>query len=204
MTEIENKKTNIWKTAFLVLLGILVGCAVFLFIQFGGDREEEYHSSQSTEEITDASFSVQLEKEQVNNLISYYLNDFLKDSGVKYKFYLEDQALLNGTFDLLGYDMQFYLYFDPFVMENGDIKLKAKELSIGKLPLPVSQVMKFAKKKFDVPNWVEIDIENETVVLHLSDFQMKNNMKIKAEKINLIDDDIRFDVYIPTATEEDE
>lgn len=216
MKQVDNKQQNTvltspgkevtnnpWKISFLILLGLLIGAFIFLSIQVSSNREKEYVSQQAQSAVKEPSFSVQLKKEQVNELISYYLNDFLSDSGVKYKFYLEDKALLNGTFDILGYDMQFYLYFDPYVMENGDVQLKAKELSLGKLPLPISQVMKFAKKKFTVPDWVEINSEEEIVTLHLSDFVMQNKMQIKAEKINLVDDDIRFNVYIPTEEREE-
>lgn len=200
LKEAKKMKTqkNPWRTYFLILLGIIIGLVLFVVIQVSGQREKEYVAQQEQIESKEPSFSVQLKKAQVNELISYYLNDFLKETGVDYKFYLEDKALLNGTFDILGYDMQFYLYFDPFVMENGDVQLKAKELSLGKLPLPISQVMTYAQKKFTVPEWVEIDPEKEIVTLHLSQFTLQNKMKIKAEKINLVDDDIRFNVFIPT------
>lgn len=198
-TTTDRLKKNPWKIAFITLTAILLGIVLFVAFQGGRQREQVYQETQPSLNTLKPSFSVQLKKEQVNELISYYLNDFLSDSGVKYKFYLEEQAMLNGTFDILGYDLQFYLYFDPFVMENGDVQLKAKNLSLGKLPLPIKQIMSFAKKKFEIPDWVEISPEEEIVTLHLSQFEMKNKMKISAEKMNLIDDDIRFNVYIPTS-----
>lgn len=199
----QPKKRNPWKLAFIILLGAILGSLIFTLIQVSGEREKEFTANQSVAVEAKPSFSVQLKKEQVNELISFYLNDFLKDSGVKYSFYLENQALLNGTFDILGYDMQFYLYFEPYVMENGDVQLKAKSLSLGKLPLPIKQVMSFAKKKFDVPEWVTIDPDTEVIVLRLSEFTMQNKMKVSAEKIDLIDDDIRFNVYVPTTSKGD-
>lgn len=196
------KSPNKWQIAFITLLAILIGGMTFLFVQVSGEREPSLTSQKEVALPVKPSFSLQLEKEQVNEIISFYLNDFLKDTGVKYRFYLENQALLNGTFDILGYDLQFYLYFEPYVMENGDIQLKAKSLSLGKLPLPIKQVMTFAKKKFTIPEWVSVSPDDEIIMLHLSQFTMQNQMKIRAEKINLIDDDIRFNVYLPTTKEE--
>lgn len=201
-TSIENgfKKLlkNPWKMAFLVLIGLLIGATVFLVSRMMTARESTYKpAEESVSNEQDATFQVQLKKHQVNQIISYYLNDFLKDSGVQYDFYLEDRALLNGTFKVLGYDMQFYLYFDPYVTEEGNIQLKATSISIGSLPLPISEIMKYVAKDFDVPKWVEVLPKEQTIVLHLDEFKLQNGMFVKAEKINLIDDDIRFNVYLP-------
>lgn len=189
---------NPWKMAFLVLIGLLIGGTFFLVSRMMTAREPNYKpAEESVSNEQDATFQVQLKKHQVNQIISYYLNDFLKDSGVQYDFYLEDRALLNGTFKVLGYDMQFYLYFDPYVTEEGNIQLKATSISIGSLPLPISEIMKYVAKDFDVPKWVEVLPKEQTIVLHLDEFKLQNGMFVKAEKINLIDDDIRFNVYLP-------
>ena len=49
---------------------------------------------------------------------------------------------------MLGHDIPFYLYFDPYVMANGNVQLKAKSLSIGTLGLPIKEVLKFAKRSY--------------------------------------------------------
>lgn len=193
-----NLLKNPWKMAFIILIGLLLGATIFLVSRMTTAREPNYTPAEQTvSSQQEATFQVQLKKHQVNQIISYYLNDFLKDSGVQYDFYLEDRALLNGTFKVLGYDMQFYLYFDPYVTEEGNIQLKATSISIGSLPLPISEIMKYVAKDFDVPKWVEVLPKEQTIVLHLNEFKLQNGMFVKAEKINLIDDDIRFNVYLP-------
>lgn len=189
---------NPWKIAFLLLIGLLLGAMLFLYLRVTAVREPEYRPLKDEVSLKgDPTFQVQFKKKQVNQVISYYLNDFLKDSGGQYSFYLEDQALLNGTFSVLGHDVQFYLYFDPYVMENGNVQLKAKSLSIGTLNLPISEIMKYIGSSFDLPKWVEINPKEKVVVLHLDQFKLQNGMHTRAEKINLIDDDIRFNVYLP-------
>ena len=196
--KVSEIKNNPWKFAFLLLAGLLLAITLVVSFKAFGEREPDYKPkvSQQTKK-EDPSFQVQLKKEQVNQIISFYLNDYLKESGVKYNFYLEQNALLNGTFNVLGFDMQFYLYFDPFVMDDGNVQLKATSLSIGKLALPISQIMKYVSKEFKLPEWVEVSPKKQTITLHLNDFELQNGMYLKEEKINLIDDDIKFNVYLP-------
>lgn len=191
-------KKNPWKPAFLLLASLLLGCFLFVFTRMATNREPDYQPKEEVvaQEET-PTLQVQMKKQQINHVISYYLNDYLKESGVKYDFYLEDHALLNGTFKVLGYDMQFYLYFDPYVMENGNVQLKATSISIGSLPLPITEIMKYVAKDYQLPKWVEVIPKEQTIILHLDEFELQNGMFIRAEKINLIDDDIRMNVYLP-------
>lgn len=98
---------------------------------------------------------------------------------------------------MLGHDIPFYLYFDPYVMANGNVQLKAKSLSIGTLGLPIKEVLKFAKRSYKLPKWVEINPDDQTVLLRLDQFRMQNGLFVRAEKINLVDDDIRMNIYLP-------
>ncbi|MDN6218505.1 MAG: YpmS family protein, partial [Enterococcus sp.] len=93
--------------------------------------------------------------------------------------------------------VDFYLYFDPYVMDNGNVQLKARDLSIGSLNLPVSQVMATVKRGYKFPKWVAIDPEEQTIVLKLNEFKMSNGMFIKANHIDLVGDDIQFSLYLP-------
>ena len=195
--KINFKEVNWWKLAFLSLLGVLLGTGLFLVIRMSQEREPAFVETTNHAQETDPSFQVSLKKQQVNDIISFYLNDFLKDSGVQYDFYLEDQALLSGTFKILGYELKFYLYFDPYVLENGNVQLKARSVSIGTLSLPISEIMKYVSRSFEMPDWVEVQSDEQTIILHLDQFKLQNGMYVKAEKINLIDDDIRFNVYLP-------
>lgn len=182
-TQPANPKRNPWKIAFLVLVGLVIGSVAFV----------TFRATQVREPVV----TIQSKKQQVNKLIDFYLADFQKGSDIKYKFYLENDALLNGTFQVLGHDIPFYLYFDPYVMANGNVQLKAKSLSIGTLGLPIKEVLKFAKRSYKLPKWVEINPDDQTVLLRLDQFRMQNGLFVRAEKINLVDDDIRMNIYLP-------
>ncbi len=198
LKEKQKRKINPWKISFLVLAGLLLGALLFFTVRVFENREVSYTPSSDTlTQSGEATFQVQLKKAQVNQVIDYYLNDFQKGSSVKYKFYLENVALLNGTFQVLGHDVEFYLYFDPYVTEEGNVLLKAKSLSIGTLSLPISDILKYVVKNYKLPKWVEPDTENNSILINLNKFEMANGMHILANKINLVDDDIRLDVYLP-------
>src|SRR5699024_9706915 len=131
-------------------------------------------------------------KAQVNQLISFFLEEYLKDSEVKYDFVLENEAMLTGEFKVLGFPVTIYLYFDPYVMEDGNVQLRVKSLSVGTLDLPLKEVLKLVKRSFKFPEWIEMDTEAETMLLRLDQFQLENGMFIKANRINLLDDEIQF------------
>lgn len=197
--EPKKKKINRWKVAFLILAGVLIGTFAFVGIRITQVREPNYTKESTWVETAGSPVvSVQSTKKQVNALIDFYLSDFQKDSDITYKFYLENEAMLNGTFEVLGYPIQFYLYFDPYVMDNGNVQLKAKSLSIGTLSLPIKEILKFIQRDYKLPSWVEVDPDEQTILLRLDQFKMKNGLFIKAEKINLVDDDIRMAIYLPT------
>ncbi|WP_181041717.1 YpmS family protein [Enterococcus faecalis] len=197
-TQPTNLKRNPWKIAFLVLVGLIIGSVAFVTFRATQVREPDLKKIPAiVEKEGEPVVTIQSKKQQVNKLIDFYLADFQKGSEIKYKFYLENDALLNGTFQVLGHDIPFYLYFDPYVMANGNVQLKAKSLSIGTLGLPIKEVLKFAKRSYKLPKWVEINPDDQTVLLRLDQFRMQNGLFVRAEKINLVDDDIRMYIYLP-------
>ncbi|MGX7243386.1 YpmS family protein [Enterococcus quebecensis] len=192
------KSINHWKVAFLVLIGFLIGSIVFVFIRVTQVREPNYKPiPELVEKEGTPVIAIQSNKKQVNALIDFYLEDFQKGSEITYKFYLENEAMLNGTFEVLGHPIQFYLYFDPYVMDNGNVQLKAKSLSVGTLGLPIKEILKFVQRDYKLPSWVEVNPDDSTVLLRLDQFRMQNGLFIRAEKINLVDDDIRMNIYLP-------
>jgi uncharacterized protein YpmS len=147
--------------------------------------------------------NIRSNKEQINSLIDFYLDEYQQDTDVKYEFRLENEALLTGEFKILGFPVTFYLYFDPYVMDNGNVQLKAKSLSIGTLGVPITEVMKMIQRNYDMPKWIEINPKEETVMLRLDQFRMQNGLFLKADKINLVDDEIQVSLYLPESKEKE-
>ncbi len=197
------QKINKWKVAFLLLVGALIGSGIFLYSRLTEEREV------LTQEIPELVakegtpvLSVSSNKEQINSLITFFLDRYQADSDVKYQFTLENQALLTGEFEILNFPLTFYLYFQPYVMDTGNVQLKATSLSVGTLTIPIKQVMKMVQNNFKFPDWVEVDPDNGTIMIRFDQFRMQNGLFIRAEKIDLVDDDIQVNLYLPKETEE--
>ncbi|MBO0482032.1 YpmS family protein [Enterococcus sp. MSG2901] len=201
LNEKKRHVSNYWRMAFLILLGVVVGTIVFLGARIFSSQPEYKNMPEITAIEGEPVLTINSNKEKVNQLISFFLSDFQKEGDIEYKFYLENEAMLNGQFEVLGFPVNFYLYFEPYVMENGNVQLKAKSLSIGTLSLPIKDVMNMVKRNYNLPKWVEIDTKDLTVMIRLDKFRMQNGMYIKADKINLVDDDIRFSLYLPASEE---
>lgn len=196
------KKINGWMVAFFVLLGVVVGSGIVVANRVLEPREVlTSNSAKLVERNGSPVVTIESTKQQVNELIAFYLQDYSEKSGLDYTFTLENQALLNGQFKVLGMPVNFYLYFDPYVMENGNVQLKAKSLSIGTLGVPIKEVMKLVKRSYKLPSWIEIKPSDGTVLIRLDQFRMQNGLFIKAEKIDLVDDEIKASLYLPASDE---
>lgn len=190
-------KVNPWKWAFLALVVLILGSGLFVTTRIFSIREPHYTQKTTAVRAGDPVLTISSNKTQVNQLISFFLEEYLKDSEVKYDFVLENEAMLTGEFKVLGFSVTIYLYFDPYVMEDGNVQLRVKSLSVGTLDLPLKEVLKLVKRSFKFPEWIEMDTEAETMLLRLDQFQLENGMFIKANRINLLDDEIQFSLYLP-------
>ena len=191
-------KLNPWKAAFLFLVAVLIGGFLLLFTRLTQERENVSQIiAENVVREGDPVITINSNKEQVNRFVDFYLADLQKDAEQQYQFVLKNEALLTGEFDLLGFPVSFYLYFDPFVMANGNIQLKAKSLSIGALGLPINQVLKMIQNNSKIPEWIDIQPKEEMIILRLDQFELKNGMFFRAAKINLVDNKIQLNVYLP-------
>jgi len=194
----QKNKLNGWKWAFLVLLASVIGIGVWFFTQLTPViiGETNLDIRDSNEEVM---FQVSTEKDDINQLVASYLkNEKVVKGPVNYQFRLEDQAQLVGTFQFFGKDVQFQLFLEPYVMENGNLQFKATNLSIGKLRLPITFALNQIEGQLNIPDWVAIDSEQETIVFNLNEFTLESGMHFSADKINLAENDIRINVYLPT------
>lgn len=194
----QKSKLNGWKWAFLVLLASVIGIGLWFFTQLTPViiGEPNLETRDSNEEVM---FQVSTKKDDINQLVASYLkNEKVVKGPVNYQFRLEDQAQLVGTFQLLGQDVQFQLFLEPYVMENGNLQFKATSLSIGKLRLPIAFALNQIEGQLNIPDWVAINSEQETIVFNLNEFNLESGMHFSADKINLAENDIRINVYLPT------
>ncbi|QGG59375.1 YpmS family protein [Loigolactobacillus bifermentans] len=192
----QRKPVNVWKWLFIGLVVILLAIGVYYVPKLTTTAEPQ-NAPQEKLIKRDPTFGISLKKQQVNAIVGYYLEHYLKNSKVKYQFSLGNQAVLKGKFKLLGYPVPFSLYLAPYVRSNGDVALKARRLAIGTLKVPIKVVMNYIGHTYKFPKWISLNSKDQTILVKLNQFKMKNGMQIKAKRIDLPHNDIDLNVYIP-------
>lgn len=192
---IFGKKINIWKWLCLLILAInlaFVGVVASRIIQIR-EPEAENIATKTKGGIKIGTFSTT--KEQLNKTVVSYLEDYQK-KGMTYKLYAtSSQILFEGTYTLLGYEVPLYVYFQPSRLENGAVQLKVTSFSVGTLPLPEEQVLKYIKSSYDLPKFVKIQPNQSTITINVQNLDNEEGIYLKAQTINLVNDDISFDIY---------
>lgn len=193
----QKNKLNYWKWAFLLLMSIVLGVVIWLTTQLTPFIQGEPNLSLNEPTKDEMTFQIQAHKKDLNQLVTNYIDEELSNKQVDFNFILDEQAQLSGTFQLFGQDVGFSLFLDPFVMENGNLQFKATRISVGALDLPISFAMNLIKSQLNVPDWVAINTKKETIVFNLNEFYLQSGMHFNADKIDLEEDDIRLNVFMP-------
>ncbi|XEO93068.1 YpmS family protein [Latilactobacillus sakei] len=194
--QVSPKRTiNYWKYSFIVLLALVIGTLGFIAYNVSAPQTKQVQ----TEKIikADSTFDIQMHKKQINSVVAYYLENYLENSKVKYNFTLDQQAILSGQFKFLGFPVEFNLFFKPYVLENGDIQLRAKQLAVGQLKVPMSFVFNYIQRQYKFPKWVVLNAHKSRITLRLNEFKLANGMQVKARHIDLKNDKIDLAVYVP-------
>ncbi|KXT76261.1 YpmS family protein [Streptococcus sp. DD12] len=189
------KKHVIWKWLFFVLLALnlafvgVVGVRIF------------WPTTVSQSEQVDTTGAVKIgtlttSRKEFNQAAASYLKDYTKSS--QYRFYAtSSQMVFEGSYTFLGYKIPLTCYFDPQVTSSGSIRLKMTSFSVGTLSLPSSEILKYLKGHVDLPQFVSIDIDSETITLQLENMASSAtaNTFLKAENLDLAQDKISFSIY---------
>lgn len=192
----SKKQVNWWKWAFITLiLVIVVGCGVVLHRATAPAPQAEM--SQTTK-ANDSSLMVELNRKQVNALSANYLDNFLKDNKIKYKFIVgEKYATLVGDTKFLGTKVRFAINFIPERTSQDNVLLRAKGLSVGRLNIPIKFVMGYIAKNYNIPEWVSINPKKKTVLLDLNRYSKNRQLKYSAQEINMQDGQFKFLITVP-------
>lgn len=189
---------NKWKTLFFILFGanalIIILLSIFIFVLPG--EEPPSRPDRETGDLM-VPFTVETNKADVSKVINLYIEEEAGESPVDYRIFLTEAVELYGMVEVFATAIDFKMTFEPEVVDDGNLLLKQKSMSLGGLPIPVEYVLKFIKDYYPVPDWVEIDPANRAVHVGLMDMETKSGMKIAAEKFDLRNDEIRFKIFIP-------
>jgi len=188
-----------WKRLFFLLFGINIAIILFVVllvsILMSNPIEEGKVPNQNTFQ-NDVLFQVKTNKQDLNRLINHYLEEEFSGS-FDYEVLLTDEVELYGDIPVFNDSIEMKLSFEPNALENGDLELQQKNISIGKLTLPVPLVLKFIQGSYALPDWVTIQPNEEKVYVSLQNMKLKSDLKVRVDEFNLKNDDIKFSLQVP-------
>lgn len=188
---------NKWKLGFFVILGIdiifLAGISYLLLTP---------KSYKNTSKVTEPAgkyvpLMVQSNKEDLNRLINYYLTEEASDSPIDYQVHLGNEVELYGKMPFLMEQLNMKLTFEPEALKNGNLVLKQKSMSIGRLHLPVARVLHFIKENYQLPSGVDVQPSQKEIYINMQKMKLKSKMKVKVEKFDLKKNQIAFKILVP-------
>ncbi|WP_066256838.1 YpmS family protein [Neobacillus drentensis] len=188
---------NKWKIGFLLLLGInlLFTIVMLSLVMFPSNGPQT--SKLNVPMGEHVSFHVRSNKNDLNKLINHYLKEEAADSPIDYQIILGKEVELYGTLPFFSEELSMKLTFEPKAIENGDLVLKQKSMTIGSLHLPISYVLNFISENYKIPKGVDIRPKDKLIYVNMKQLKLKSDIKIKADKFDLKKDDIRFTILVP-------
>ncbi|WP_062356615.1 YpmS family protein [Bacillus kwashiorkori] len=185
-----------WKRAFFILLGINIAVMLTLLLLFMLPTSGNINEISTTKQNDDVELIISAKKEDLTTFINEYIRNE-NDGNIAYGVYLKDEVELVGSLPVFTESIDMSMTFDAKALENGDLLLSQKGISIGNLHLPVTYVLNFIKRVYSFPDWVEIFPNEHMVYLHLTKMELKNGIQIKAKQFDLSKDEITFSFKMP-------
>lgn len=188
-------KINLWKWAFLLLLIMNLAFITVLSNRLLQVREPvtEKLSKTAKGDVSVGLFTT--DREAINQYLSLYLDTF-QTKDFKYQVLVGSTTVLfEGAYQLFGYQVPLYVYFSPYQLEDGTIRLDIDSFSVGTLPLPKKEVLQYIKSSYQIPDFVTIDTKNENIHIDLTALDNEQGIYIKAKTIDLLNDQIAFEIW---------
>lgn len=189
---------NKWRIGFFILLGLIAAVIIFFYILITSPVEESNIEPVKNNAVAnDVAFKVATNKRDLNRVINHYIEEEGKNSEIDYQVLLTDEVELYGTLPLFSEELELRLTFEPKALENGDLVLNQNSISVGRLRLPVSTVLKFVRDSYDLPEAVNIQPDEERVYVSMQRLKLKSDIKVKVNEFDLKKDNIKFTLYVP-------
>ncbi|MGT2926196.1 YpmS family protein [Streptococcus cuniculipharyngis] len=188
-------KSKLWKWAFFLLLALNLAFVAFIASRLleKSDRQMPQTNQTSQQDVTLGLF--QTNRQQLNQALASYLEDY-QSKQLSYQVYATANAIVfEGTYQLLGYDLPLYLYFQPYRLASGALELKVTSVSVGTLALPIKEVLKYIQSSYKLPQVVTILPKEEAIRIMLQDLKNEAGIYVKASKVDLLEDEIIFEVF---------
>ncbi|MET3557051.1 uncharacterized protein YpmS [Streptococcus rupicaprae] len=191
------KKINGWKWLFILYLGAQLALVRVVWQRVGTKREDlalVSHDSQA--QLQMGTFTTN--RDQLNQTLKAYLGAYQSKAFTYDVFVTEKEVVFEGTYEILGAKIPLYIYFTPYKDENGAVVLDVTEVSAGTLSLPKSEVLKYIKKAYPFPDFIQISAEEGRILVNLPHLTNKFGVVVTAKTIDLYNDHFIFEIFRKT------
>lgn len=192
----EKQGINWWKWSFIALVIILLFAVFQLFnaIQpFSINEPNHDINSYSDEQM---NITATINREDTEQFMNTFLTATLNEQYSGYYVEVNEQLDIHGELEIFSFNVPFVLTFDPYVLENGNVQLRADGVQLGSFSLPVSAVMGLLTNQLEVPEFIAIDSESQMIVLNLNELSKDYNVAVELLRIDLPEDEIEMNLNI--------
>lgn len=179
----------------MAFINVAVIIVLYVYITLPVEDSEINKKEERTENVP---FQIQTNKHDLNQVIIHYVEEQQTNSPFDYQVSLDDYVNFSGTLSVFNQDIEMKVTFEPKALKNGDLILQQRSMAIGRLQLPASYVLKFVDERYQFPEWVDIQPNDETVYLNLQNMKLKSELKVKVNEFDLKNDRILFTLLVPT------
>jgi uncharacterized protein YpmS len=190
---------NLWKISFFLLAGIVVATIAFIIIYISKPLESvpiperDFETNrQGTSHLT-----VSATKEDFEGIANSYIRKATKGEPLPVRMSVGEDILLISELTIFAITLPVVMHFDPIVRADGNLTLKQSSVEIGKLNIPPATVMKILKDTVKLPPWMIVRPKEEELFIDLDALPVTGNLKIRAKKFNLAEDEIILEILIP-------
>lgn len=188
---------NKWKIAFFVLVVALILGAVWL-VNMISTESESYELAERAAATSGGELRVQTTKSDFEALANKYIQEAVENQPIPLELTVDNQIALVSELTVFTLTIPVQMYFDPIVQEDGNIQLKQDKVDIGQLSIPPEQVLKLLRDSINLPTWMVVSPADESVFIDLGGLPIDGDFDIRAEKIDLENDEIILSVTVPT------
>jgi uncharacterized protein YpmS len=185
--------------AFLILLGIIISLSIWVIVRLQPSNSD--YTGEQAGDVTviedSLSFEVVTDKNQLNRVINLYLEEELDEQFTGYNVMIDEDVQLSGALQVFGFDVDFLLRMDPYVVDDGNLQLRATSIQLGSFDLPIGIAMSVLSQQLDLPHWIRVDSEQQMILVALNEFQLENDVQFAMQRIDLQEDDIRLNIILP-------
>lgn len=192
----KKSSVNWWKWAFLGLVLVLILFVVQLMGSIQSVSINEPNNNEVTHTDQEMVFTTTANREDTEQFINTFLSTVLDEEENNLSVELKDQLLVHGQLEVFQLNVPFTISFDPYILENGNVQLRASAVELGSFSLPVGATMSLVADQFNVPDFIAIDSEEEMIVINLNEFNTEQNISVEMVRIDLPEDEIQMNLYI--------